>query len=67
MIPEVFTALLPLIPELVKWLQEVSRGDPKAYLLELGEAFTKLNHAKTTEERQKAAHNINALISRLPN
>ena len=70
---EALFGLIKILPELLKlingvmtWLNKVSGGDPKEFLLKSHAVFETLNKANTPEERQDAAKRLAELIHSLP-
>lgn len=56
--------VLSLLKELAVFIKNTFGDNPKKILAESGEAFKKLNGAKTSEEKIEAAKAINKLIRR---
>lgn len=63
--------LLSSLPELLSlaksvwaWIQEVSGGDVKGFILKSNEAFDLLRHAKSDQEKANAAKAIQDLLRR---
>lgn len=51
--------------EIIKFLKSVFGDDPKKFFKDANEVFAKLSEAKTPEEKQKSAREIQDLIRRL--
>lgn len=63
-----FTALPELVKlgsEIFKFLQKALGDSPQDFLRDLGSAFEGLNKAQTSEDRQKAALELQKMIKRL--
>ncbi len=65
--------LLKALPDLVKlltsmweYINKVSGNDPAGFIVKAGEAFGKLNQAKTQQEHADAAKALADLINHLP-
>lgn len=58
--------ILSTIKQIAAWLNKVSGGDPKGFIVKVGAVMAQLNKAESHEERQDAAKAIADLIARLP-
>lgn len=58
-------ALIKLITELAAWMRASFGDDPAKFILESGEAFKRVQEAKTREEKASAAADVARLIRRL--
>lgn len=57
--------LIALAREVFHFFQGLMKEDPRQFIKEAGEAFAKVNNAKTTEEKLDAASDLQNLFKKL--